>query len=281
MRGVRAAGDRIDHHLAIAVVGGDNHRSAPGLKGGKRPAKPGIDHLTSLDGGGQAARVAHHVRIGEVDNDQVKPPLNRADKMVGNLGRTHLWLQIIGGHLGRGGHRALFAVKGHFPPAIQEKGDVGVFLGFSQPELTAALFCHPFAKAVDDHPLRKSGGHIGIVTSGILHHPQHRRPNGALSGGKTGEIGLAQRGKNLTRAVGAEVQAEQPIPIPRASIPLAQGQRLDLLVQIPPEGGAFAILAQVENAVMQTGVILATEGAQIAKVPDQAATPAPLSAGQP
>ena len=72
------------------------------------------------------------------------------------------------------------------------------------------------------------------------------------------------------------VDGNKVAPSPRASIPLAQGQRLDLLVQIPPEGGAFAILAQVENAVMQTGVILATAGAQIAKVPDQAATPAPF-----
>ncbi len=72
------------------------------------------------------------------------------------------------------------------------------------------------------------------------------------------------------------VDGNKVAPIPRASIPLAQGQRLDLLVQIPPEGGAFAILAQVENALMQTGVILATSGAQIAKVSSEAATPAPF-----
>ena len=72
------------------------------------------------------------------------------------------------------------------------------------------------------------------------------------------------------------VDGNKVIPTSRATIPLAQGQRLDLLVQIPPEGGAFAILAQVENAVMQTGVILATIGASIGKVPSEAATPAPF-----
>ena len=46
------------------------------------------------------------------------------------------------------------------------------------------------------------------------------------------------------------VDGNKVAPIARASIPLAQGQRVDLLVQIPPEGGAFPILAQVENAVM-------------------------------
>ncbi len=72
------------------------------------------------------------------------------------------------------------------------------------------------------------------------------------------------------------VDGNKVAPIARASIPLAQGQRVDLLVQIPPEGGAFPILAQVENAVMQTGVILATAGADIVKVPELAAKPASL-----
>ncbi len=72
------------------------------------------------------------------------------------------------------------------------------------------------------------------------------------------------------------VDGNKVAPTSRASIPLAQGQRVDLLVQIPPEGGAFAILAQVENALMQTGVILATAGADIAKVPSLAAAPAPF-----
>ena len=86
------------------------------------------------------------------------------------------------------------------------------------------------------------------------------------------------------------VDGNKVAPIARASIPLAQGQRVDLLVQIPPEGGAFPILAQVENSVMQTGIILATAGADIGKVPESAATSAPfvdltfessLSAGSP
>ena len=72
------------------------------------------------------------------------------------------------------------------------------------------------------------------------------------------------------------VDGNKVSPIARASIPLAQGQRVDLLVQIPPEGGAFPILAQVENAVMQTGVILATPGADIGKVPESAAIAAPF-----
>lgn len=52
--------------------------------------------------------------------------------------------------------------------------------------------------------------------------------------------------------------------------PLAQGQRIDLLVTIPTAGGAFPILAQVEADRMRTGILLSTAGAKIDKMSDQA-----------
>lgn len=54
-------------------------------------------------------------------------------------------------------------------------------------------------------------------------------------------------------------------PFSSASYPLAQGQRIDLLAQIPKDGGAFPVLAQVEDAQFVTGVVLATPGAKVAK----------------
>ena len=54
-------------------------------------------------------------------------------------------------------------------------------------------------------------------------------------------------------------------PLQRATYPLAQGQRIDLVVEIPREGGAFSVLAQVEDAAFVTGIILATPGANIAR----------------
>jgi FtsP/CotA-like multicopper oxidase with cupredoxin domain len=50
------------------------------------------------------------------------------------------------------------------------------------------------------------------------------------------------------------------------AFPLAMGQRLDLLVEIPRDGGAFPILALRETARERTGIILATPGAKVAKV---------------
>jgi FtsP/CotA-like multicopper oxidase with cupredoxin domain len=50
------------------------------------------------------------------------------------------------------------------------------------------------------------------------------------------------------------------------SYPLAQGQRIDLLVEIPQAGGAFPVLAQVEAAQFMTGIVLATSGAAVRKL---------------
>ena len=50
------------------------------------------------------------------------------------------------------------------------------------------------------------------------------------------------------------------------SYPLAQGQRIDLLVEIPRAGGAFPLLAQVEAAQFLAGVVLATTGASVRRL---------------
>jgi len=55
-------------------------------------------------------------------------------------------------------------------------------------------------------------------------------------------------------------------PVEAGQYPLAQGQRIDLVVEIPKGGGTFPVLAQVEDDPRQTGLILATAGAAVAKI---------------
>ena len=62
-------------------------------------------------------------------------------------------------------------------------------------------------------------------------------------------------------------------PTAQPSYPLASGQRIDLVVDIPPQCGAFPILAQVESDQFVTGIILASAGASIAKMPPTAQRP--------
>ena len=55
-------------------------------------------------------------------------------------------------------------------------------------------------------------------------------------------------------------------PINDRRFPLAQGQRLDIVVTIPRDGGAFPILAQREGDRRRTGIVLASAGAAISKL---------------
>jgi FtsP/CotA-like multicopper oxidase with cupredoxin domain len=57
--------------------------------------------------------------------------------------------------------------------------------------------------------------------------------------------------------------------VQRKRFPLAIAQRIDVILDIPKEGGAFPILALRELATEQTGIILAAPGASIPKLPEK------------
>jgi FtsP/CotA-like multicopper oxidase with cupredoxin domain len=59
-------------------------------------------------------------------------------------------------------------------------------------------------------------------------------------------------------------------PVSGRLFPLAEGQRLDLLVPLPAASGAFPVLAQREGEEDRTGIILASPSAAIAKVSSRA-----------
>ena len=65
-------------------------------------------------------------------------------------------------------------------------------------------------------------------------------------------------------------------PIRASRFPLAIAQRIDVIVQIPPGGGAFPILALREGSSEQTGVFLATAGAPIKRLPVKGSSPTGL-----
>jgi FtsP/CotA-like multicopper oxidase with cupredoxin domain len=59
-----------------------------------------------------------------------------------------------------------------------------------------------------------------------------------------------------------------------ADVPLAQGQRVDLLVDMPAQGGVVPLFATREGDTIRTGILLATPGAVVARLSDRAAQPA-------
>lgn len=71
-----------------------------------------------------------------------------------------------------------------------------------------------------------------------------------------------------TGALVAEVVAVDGnpcLPFSGTDFPLAQGQRIDLILTMPQGGGAFAVFAQLEDSRRRTGVILASAGAKITR----------------
>lgn len=63
------------------------------------------------------------------------------------------------------------------------------------------------------------------------------------------------------------------LPLEAEAFPLAQGQRIDLVADIPAGGGAFPVLAQVEASPRRTGIMLATAGASVARIAEAAEQP--------
>ena len=55
-------------------------------------------------------------------------------------------------------------------------------------------------------------------------------------------------------------------PVKGRRFPIAMGQRLDIVLSIPKDGGAFPVFAVREGETARTGIILATPGAKISKL---------------
>lgn len=97
--------------------------------------------------------------------------------------------------------------------------------------------------------------------------------NGATS--TAFQIELGSLAGTVVAVDGTQVQ-----PVAGSRFGLVMGQRLDILLEIPNDGGAFPILAQREGDRQRTGVILATSGAPVRKLAglaDNAEAPVDLS----
>ncbi|MGX0878551.1 FtsP/CotA-like multicopper oxidase with cupredoxin domain [Roseovarius sp. MBR-154] len=75
------------------------------------------------------------------------------------------------------------------------------------------------------------------------------------------------------RLVAVDGHAVQPVAGSRFG--LAMGQRLDIEIDLPSEGGTWPILALREGARERTGLILATQGAEVRRLDAMAETAAP------
>lgn len=72
----------------------------------------------------------------------------------------------------------------------------------------------------------------------------------------------------------AAIDGSPSIPLEGNQFNLAVGQRIDILFKIPLGKGVYPLLAQGEGLTMQTGLVLATEGAIVPSFPENQVHPA-------
>ena len=133
VRGIgRAVG--ISHLFAIAVVGGDNAFAVELKQFRNNPAATFIYRLDRFNAGFHNPGVPDHIRIGKVEDDEVKFVQVR-EKIVRYPERAHFGLQIVGGDFGRWDQLSLFAWKRLFDSAIKEIGHVRVFFRLGDAQL--------------------------------------------------------------------------------------------------------------------------------------------------
>lgn len=62
------------------------------------------------------------------------------------------------------------------------------------------------------------------------------------------------------------VDGQSIIPLAVQQVPLTMGQRADIRIDLPKEGGAFPVLALREGGIERTGIVLASPGSKIVAI---------------
>src|SRR5665647_739023 len=88
VRGVRSASLRIDHHLTVAVIRGDEQACARGLRRRNDARETAIYSFHRFQDGGDRARMTDHVGVGVVAEDEIV--LARRDGRSYGLDPRHL-----------------------------------------------------------------------------------------------------------------------------------------------------------------------------------------------
>ncbi len=232
MRRMRLAGDSVPHLFEIAVIGGDDEQPARRLDGLLKPAEAMIDRLRRLRRRGEDAAMAHHIAVGIIDDDEIElAALDRGDELVGHLRRRHFRLEIVGRDLGRGHENALFAREGLLLAAVEEIGDMGVFLGLGDAKLMEAGLGRHLAERAGELLGREQGRDELRQRRRIFDHAERGGEGDAAGAREALEGGVDQRRENLPHAVGAEIRRHQPVAVRHASIGGDRG-RLDELVAL-------------------------------------------------
>ncbi len=129
MRRMRPTRRRVDQHLRITVVRGNQHRPAPLPDRLVDPPQLRIHRLHRPDRRLHLARVPHHVRVRKVHDDHVERRIpQRLDHRIRNPRRRHLRRQVVRRHLLRRDQLPILPAKRLLDPAIEKVRHMRVLL---------------------------------------------------------------------------------------------------------------------------------------------------------
>ena len=246
----------LEHLLGIAVVGGDQGDTAH-LGGGLHHLAHALVHgLHSLDGGLKDAGVAHHVAVGEVqDDDVVLAALDALHALVADLVGAHLGLQVVGSHLGGGDQAPVLAGEGLLHAAVEEEGDMGILLGLGDPELGQAVLRDILTENVMQGLLGE--GHLHVGHGGVIGGGAHEVDREeALLPLEAVEIRVHQGAGDLPGPVGPEVHEDAGVALADMGV-LGADHRDDELVG---DAGVIALLDRVHRVGVKLGALAVDHG---------------------
>ena len=124
------------HLLCIAMICGQKDRSAQAQYPVNDLTHAAVHHFHCLHRCLKYAGMADHIRIGEIEYDQIIPAgIETGKELVPDLISAHLGLQVIGSHLWRGYKHPILSRIDLFLSPIEKVGDMGILLSLSYPQL--------------------------------------------------------------------------------------------------------------------------------------------------
>ena len=155
--------------------------------------------------------MAHHVAVGEIqDDDIIVPGFDALHAFLTDLRGAHLRLEVIGGHLGRGDQHPVPTGEDGLTSAVEEEGDVGVFLRLGDAELGHAHFAEVLAQAVVyQYPGER---HLHIGHGGVVLRVADIGQGEELPG-KAVELGVHQGPGDLPGPVRAEIEEDDAVVV--------------------------------------------------------------------
>ena len=220
--------DVVHHLVRVAVVRRDADLAADFLDGRDKAAHAAVDRLDGLDDCREHARMADHVAVRVVEDDEiVLAGTDGLADLVRDLDGAHLRLEIVSRNLRTRHENAILALVRLLNAAVEEERDVRVLLRLCDTQLRHAVVLDDLAERLCDGLRRECDLRVHAV---LVLRERRERDLEALVALKAIERLIDERMRELTRAVGTEVEEDGAVTVLHAAVALDDERNDELIV---------------------------------------------------